>query len=187
MKVARRKRNIPMTIAGVLLCLTLVSVWLMSGLYARYTTSDSASDSARVAAFVFDVSDTNNTHMIDISGIQKPGDTETYAFIVKNSNGSAISEVSETYTITVALNGSMPLTATLNKADSDLFTVSTTATGSGSNSTTGAFTPGNSSANRDTYALTVTWPSTNPYPADTYANGTGMATVTLTVTGMQAD
>ena len=178
-----------MTIAGILLCLTLVSVWLVGGLYARYTTSDSASDSARVAAFVFNVSDSthNNqdTHMITLSGITKPGDTETYAFIVKNSNGSAISEVSETYTITVALNGSMPLTATLNKAGSDLFTVDATATGSGSSSTTGAFTPGNSSANTDTYALTVTWPSSAVNAS--FANGSGVATVTLTVTGMQAD
>ena len=180
-----------MTIAGILLCLTLVSVWLVGGLYARYTTSDSASDSARVAAFVFNVSDSthNNqdTHMITLSGITKPGDTETYAFIVKNSNGSAISEVSETYTITVALNGSMPLTATLNKAGSDLFTVDATATGRDSNSTTGAFTPGNSSANTDTYALTVTWPSSASAVDASFANGSGVATVTLTVTGMQAD
>ena len=36
--------------AGVLLVATLLSMHLVGGLYAKYTTSDSASDSARVAA-----------------------------------------------------------------------------------------------------------------------------------------
>lgn len=36
-------------IAAVLLCLTVLSVWGTSGLYARYSTSTSGSDGARVA------------------------------------------------------------------------------------------------------------------------------------------
>lgn len=43
--------NIPMTLACVLFCLTLISIHFTGGLYARYTTSDTASDSARVATF----------------------------------------------------------------------------------------------------------------------------------------
>lgn len=46
-----RKVNIPMVLACVLLCLTLISIHLTSGLYARYTTTATASDSARVARF----------------------------------------------------------------------------------------------------------------------------------------
>ena len=46
-----RKVNIPMVLACVLLLLTMVSVHLTSGLYARYTTTAAASDSARVAKF----------------------------------------------------------------------------------------------------------------------------------------
>ena len=44
-------RNIPMTLACVLFCLTLISTHFTSGLYARYTTSDSGSDRARVVKF----------------------------------------------------------------------------------------------------------------------------------------
>lgn len=47
----RSKLNIPMFIASLLLCLTLFSFHLTSGLYAKYTTVSSGSDSGRVAAF----------------------------------------------------------------------------------------------------------------------------------------
>jgi len=43
--------NIPMVLAGVLLCLTLLSVHFSSGIYARYTTSADGNDSAKVASF----------------------------------------------------------------------------------------------------------------------------------------
>lgn len=45
------KVNIPMCIATLLFCLTLVSVHFTSGLYAKYSVSDSGSDSARVISF----------------------------------------------------------------------------------------------------------------------------------------
>ena len=43
--------NIPMCIACILFCLTLFSIYLTSGLYARYTTSDTGYDTARVIGF----------------------------------------------------------------------------------------------------------------------------------------
>ncbi len=46
-----QKLNIPMCAALVLLMLTMISIHLTSGLYARYTTTASGSDSARVAKF----------------------------------------------------------------------------------------------------------------------------------------
>lgn len=45
------KVNIPMCIASFLFCLTLISIHLTSGLYAKYITSASGNDSARVIAF----------------------------------------------------------------------------------------------------------------------------------------
>lgn len=45
------KLNIPMCIAAFLLCLTLISTHFTSGLYAKYITRDSGSDSARVISF----------------------------------------------------------------------------------------------------------------------------------------
>ena len=46
-----RKINVPITIAIVLFYLTLVSIYLTSGIYAKYTTQDRASDGARVMSF----------------------------------------------------------------------------------------------------------------------------------------
>lgn len=48
---SKPKMNIPMCVAGVLFCLTLISVYMVSGLYARYSTSGTGSDSARVIKF----------------------------------------------------------------------------------------------------------------------------------------
>lgn len=45
------KVNIPMYIAALLFCLTLISIHLTSGLYAKYTSSASGNDSARVITF----------------------------------------------------------------------------------------------------------------------------------------
>lgn len=45
------KVNIPMCIASFLFCLTLISIHLTSGLYAKYISSASGSDSARVITF----------------------------------------------------------------------------------------------------------------------------------------
>lgn len=45
------KVNIPMCIASFLFCLTLISIHLTSGLYAKYISSASGGDSARVITF----------------------------------------------------------------------------------------------------------------------------------------
>ena len=45
------KVNVPMTMAMVLLYLTVFSIYLSSGLYAKYTTSSSGQDGARVITF----------------------------------------------------------------------------------------------------------------------------------------
>ena len=50
-KRSRAKVNIPICLAGVLLCLTLFSIHLTGGIFARYTTTASSSDSARVIRF----------------------------------------------------------------------------------------------------------------------------------------
>lgn len=53
--LARHKKtakvNIPMCIASFLFCLTLISIHLSSGLYAKYISSASGNDSARVIKF----------------------------------------------------------------------------------------------------------------------------------------
>ena len=47
----KTKINIPMCLAVILLCLTLISIHLTSGLYAKYISSASGNDSARVIKF----------------------------------------------------------------------------------------------------------------------------------------
>ena len=47
----RSKVNIPICAAAVLLCLTMFSAHLTGGIYARYSTTASGSDSARVIKF----------------------------------------------------------------------------------------------------------------------------------------
>ena len=49
--MGKAKLNIPMCAALVLLFLTMLSIHLTSGLYARYTAAAEAGDSARVAKF----------------------------------------------------------------------------------------------------------------------------------------
>ena len=45
------KINIPMFVACVLLCLTLISVHMLGGIYAKYISKSEGDDSARVAKF----------------------------------------------------------------------------------------------------------------------------------------
>lgn len=47
----KRKLNIPMLAALILLLLTMITTHMTSGLYARYSSIATASDSARVAEF----------------------------------------------------------------------------------------------------------------------------------------
>lgn len=47
----RRKSNIPMIVAAVLFCTILLTAHFMDGLYAKYKTSDTGDDSARVITF----------------------------------------------------------------------------------------------------------------------------------------
>ena len=49
--MGKQKVNIPMCAALVLLLLTMISIHMTSGLYARYTSTATATDSARVAKF----------------------------------------------------------------------------------------------------------------------------------------
>lgn len=52
--MGKQKVNIPMCAALVLLLLTMISIHMTSGLYARYTANSTATDSARVAKFDVD-------------------------------------------------------------------------------------------------------------------------------------
>ena len=104
------KINIPMCIACVLLCLTLFSIHLCSGLYARYTTVATSSDGARVARF--DVSQEgavlNKTLLIE----SVPGITKQTIYVENNS------EVKVAYRVTVRnTTGNIPFAFSVNNSE----------------------------------------------------------------------
>ncbi len=79
--------------AGVLLCLTMLSLYLVSGLYAKYSSMAEASDGARTAAFYLKAEGDflQNTEVKII-----PGDTEEKIIKIVNN-----SEVSLSYTLII--------------------------------------------------------------------------------------
>ena len=74
----------------VLLCMVLVSFYLMSNIYARYSTQASGSDSARVARF--DVKETG-TLKSQIKTEVYPGFSQTYTVDVTNNSEVTIEYV----------------------------------------------------------------------------------------------
>lgn len=96
---------------AILLCLVLVSFWLMCNMYAKYTSQASGSDSARVAIF-------GHNESIDITNFPenwKPGTSYTYKLHVSNQKNGKISEVAQKYDIEVLTQGNLPLVYTLKK------------------------------------------------------------------------
>ena len=91
----KNKVNIPLFLAGILFCLTLISSSLTSNLIAKYSTTASGSDSARVAKF--DVGTTENNQSTNIA--LAAGDSSSigkYNFTITNN-----SEVAVKYSIIV--------------------------------------------------------------------------------------
>ena len=90
------KGNGAMRLAFVMLCLVMVSVYMMAGLLAKYRTSGTGDDEARVAKF--DVKVTGNATDTAINCTQDP-DTGGYTIRIEND-----SEVAVRYTISVAIH-----------------------------------------------------------------------------------
>lgn len=185
------QKNWMLRASAVLLCMVLISTWMLSGLMARYVSGGSGSDSARTAAFVFQLQDGIGTQYIDLSGITRPGDSKSYTFIISNADADIVSEVAESYHIEIQMNGSLPLTAAVKKQgdNNSLIALSMPVQGTTvekpiiGNAEGGVFEAARS--REDTYILTVTWPEGQNDVK--YANGSGVAEVILTVTAEQAD
>lgn len=142
-----KKRNISSLIMqtfAVLLCLTLLSMWLLSNMYARYTTQASGEDSARVA--IFDVTETG-TLTQDINDISiAPGGAAEYEVTVTNK-----SEVAIKYSIT-AVNkyNNLPLRFQMYKK--------TTSDSESKQKISGDSIPANDNT-AHTYILEISWPT----------------------------
>ena len=73
-------------VAGALFCLMLISVSLMSGLYARYISTGNGSDDARVAKF--DVATTITG--VDATFKNMSNDVNTYTLTIENNSEVAV-------------------------------------------------------------------------------------------------
>ena len=99
-QMPRAKMNIPMCIACVLLCLTLFSMYLTGGLYARYISRDEGEDFARVAEFSVDIS--SDTENVEIR-VEQNQTNDSFSFSVYN-----YSEVSVGYSVLLTFNKDIP-------------------------------------------------------------------------------
>ncbi|MBR5520076.1 MAG: hypothetical protein IKU55_05105 [Clostridia bacterium] len=107
MKQVNMKTPLVFRVAVLLLCLLLISSYMLGGrLYARYITTDYSSDSARVASFAFsdDLNTKVQTLVLDAS-MMYPGKTLNTTAAISN-NG----EVALRYIVTVEnLTGNLPI------------------------------------------------------------------------------
>lgn len=163
----KTKMNISIRVAAVLLCLTLVSACLVSGLFARYATSGQSSDNARVAKFSVEGS---GTFSQPIEANLVPGESKSADVIIENN-----SEVAVEYTITVTnVTNNLPLNLRMEKDG-----VSHDAQGNSITHTEQQL-PG---SHTDEYKLHIAWPKGDNDPAKM-----GMVDyITVTVTAAQTD
>lgn len=75
-------RNVLLHLGLTLFCLTLVSVWSLSGIYAKYCKESSDSDNARVASF-----------SVAANGVTQDADglAEDYKITLENNSETAVS------------------------------------------------------------------------------------------------
>lgn len=100
-------------IAALLVCLVLITTYMLSGAYSKFFSGASGSDSARAAHFSpkftsNDVFDVKNA---------KPGYFAEIDFTVQNYSGEEIPEVAMKYKILLKTTGNIPLTFTLLDKD----------------------------------------------------------------------
>ncbi len=148
MQEAEYRACLPFRIAALLLCLTVFTVYLMSGMVAKFSTAASGSDSGRVARYSFDVSkDDSTAFTVDLSGLNVPSASETVLFKVTDGN----CEVPQKYTVTVEDMGNLPLTYDLVKDGTSVLSTK---------GTTAEFTFTAGTPETHNYSLTVTWNGT---------------------------
>lgn len=103
-------------IMGYMLLLTVASLCVAALSYARYSTKVSGAATAVVAAWGSDYT-TDTANIIDVSGLT-PGSSLVYKFRVTNEKDGKVSEVAQSYFVTVETTGNLPLTFTLSLENS---------------------------------------------------------------------
>lgn len=80
--------SLTMRAAFVLLCLVILSVYMMGGLLAKYSTTGKGSDEARVAKFAFTVQGVPNTNEIVCTAVSSG--SSTYTITIQNQSEVAV-------------------------------------------------------------------------------------------------
>lgn len=198
MRTRNKEQGFPvmLRLAGVLLLLTLLSLHFSGGLLAKYISSDSSVQPARVGSFVLrmDKNGTGST-TLRLDGIEKPGDTATYAVKVSNRFGdNQRAEVDETYVVQITVNGSMPLDFQMTSGSKTVSLTRLTGNKQTLDSDNSGFAgavdrvfQANVPADRVFY-IKATWPTDSDALRDpVFASDSAAAYCVLTLTGQQTD
>ena len=190
-----KKRDIGSLVMGTfatLLFLTLLSTWVVSNMYARYTTEASDGDGARVAAYVFQLKEDSNSAVLNLTDMKKPGDTQNCIFTVTNKNGKMISEVAQSYTIKLEVEGSMPITCEIREQNDTgqetaepICEVENTEKSNKKENISSEIKLAAGEEYTKTYKITASWPA--EYNDEKYASASGTSVVRLTVDAQQLD
>lgn len=144
-------------ILGYLLLLAMVTSFVFSISYAKYTKQINGSASADIAIWGND----ETIASLDTTGLH-PGETKTYEISIINTKNNSISQVAQDYSISLETTNNLPLTYTIKSKDSpsDKGTYLTNGKfdlSNGKDEKTGGHLPHTESITH-TYTLTVEWP-----------------------------
>lgn len=115
----RKKKEDPvvvMRITALLVCLTLISLYLLFGAYSKFHTALPGGDEARVAQFSPYLNSAGN---LDVSNAT-PGYSKEMTFTVQNFAGEKVPEVAMKYTIILNTTGNIPLKFTVCNSDESI-------------------------------------------------------------------
>jgi hypothetical protein len=165
---AEYRGNRMVRLALVLTCLTMLSVWMLSGLAARFVTGANNGDEARVAKFEVDGNiKESGTGNIVVSPGNSRGDT---SFTVQVTNNS---EVAVRYKFTLENEGNLPLILTTSNQK-----VAKSNDAGQVWQTTDVVSPGMTE-----YTFYATWDENQ----DDYRYSVGVQNIKITVTAEQED
>lgn len=160
MQKYRKREKFVLSTAALLLCLVIVSVYMIGNLYARYKTQTSGNDSARVAKFTITEQEAEDQTLLKepINISLAPGESETYTITVQSE-----SEVAVEYSIKAECEyKNLPLEFDMTDSNDNVITADEI--------------PANNTDSRK-YKLKVTWPENERSPE--YMGKTDMVVVTL--------
>lgn len=155
-----------MRFAAILGCLTLISAYLLSGVYSKFYTSDFGSDSARVARFSPSFTSTSAEITVEnqLPGLPDiPNNSYVIDFSVQNTSDENPSEVAMKYKIVLKTTGNIPLKFTLlDKSENTTFDTWDCDGINGKQEhgyTESSFVFGVGTQEKDEYKLKIEWPS----------------------------